>query len=195
MRDVLEELLDASGEEEEGGVLEQLLRPFRIPVGNAADRVQTTEEERSYDPQQPGERAQAPSRKQEELWEAIPESRLEQEDKRLAAAAARLTQAVSGERRATGEAAEYSAAWQPGTALEWDLSRSVSAAPALVRQLEQRNRAAVRAAASAGEVNAAARTESMLGQHISGGTLAGAREIDRAFERDARRYDSRFYLY
>ena len=198
MRDVLEELLDATGQEEEGGVLEQLLRPFRARAGNGANRAQITEEARAHAPEQPGERAVDIPQSQEELaqwWEETPEIRLEQEDKRLAAAAARLTQGLSGERRVTGGAAEDSAARQGGTAPEADFFRSVNAAPALARELEQRSRATVRAAAAAGDGNAAARGESRLGQHVSGSAVGGAREIDRAFERDARRYDSRFYLY
>ncbi len=198
MRDVLEELLDATGQEDEGGVLEQLLRLFRVRAGNGANRAQITEEARSYAPEQTGEEPVDAQQSQEELaqwWEEIPDIRLEQEDKRLAAAAARLTQGLPGERWATGGAAEDSAARQGGTAPEADFFLSVNAAPALTQQLEQRSRAAVRAAGAAGGGNASARAEAPLGQHTSGGTLSGAREIDRAFERDARRYDSRFYLY
>ena len=274
MRDVLEELLNVTDEEDEGGVLEQLLRRAAVRGGSMTlaqretaqqdapddtsqpkvrrererkaektslekqDRpVQTVEaveepgetaQTEKNEPDDPGQRVR--SREESRVHPTIPvrEERLAQESRKVSRSVARAqAQAVqargedlgtrSGMRRQlsgadsvrrgsvwTGEVPAADAFWWDGdlsdaqvagTALAQELSQSANASAALARQLEQSGRASARASSAAVSPVPSVREGTVIQREQTVGTVGSVKQVDRAFERDARRYDNPFYLY
>lgn len=196
MRDLLEELLALPEEEDEQEILEQLLRQAGTGTGRGAaleegdvpenfpqkwdENVEKIPTRPSAEPEQREDKrdVQAEQGWKEQLnGEEI--LRLEQELMRFGRSVSTPWQ-EHGARRAEREAE-----------LTWTLHR----APALAQQLERSVQAAVRASARTAGANTAAQTRTDVLRTPVGETEGGVKRIDRAFERDARRYDGRFYLY
>lgn len=193
MRDILEELLAVPDEEEEDGVLEGLLRRMFGAAGERGGLERGAEAE--YFPQ---------------TGEGFVET----------AAALRQTPSGEGQAAGTGREEPDGAEEEVGTSAQtlWQelaQNRQVQSAgdglnrtqrraegetqektlPALARQLEQGTRASARAGAPVrtGTDDLRTQTAAALPQAVE--EIFGVKRIDRAFERDARRYDSQFYLY
>ena len=216
MRDVLEELLSAAREEDGEEILEQLLRraatrgksrsaqedssPERTAltqekaVSGSARRPAQTEQEEA-EAQSGGENSLSQdNRQRQEQW------RLLQQTGGTPAQAARFERAAAQTKEPRDGSVAAAQTKEPrdgsAAAAQTEEARHEASAAALLGQLGKSGRAAGRAAASAAVP--APIPDASAGQARSEQALllaGGVKQVDRAFERDARRYDSQFYLY
>lgn len=194
MRDILEELLAVPDEEEEQGVLEGLLRRMFGAAGERGGLERGAERESFPQTgegfvetagtlrQMPSGEGQAADTGREEPDGA------EEEDGTAPAQALWQELEQNWQVQSAGDGLNRTQRRAEGEMQEKTL-------PALARQLEQGTRASARAGAPVrtGTDDLRPQTAAALPQAVEGSF--GVKRIDRIFERDARRYDSQFYLY
>lgn len=196
MKDLLEELLALPEADEQEILAQQLLRQVGTGTGRGAA------------PEEGGVPENFPQKwdKNVEKIPPRPSAEAEQrEDKRDVQAEQGWKKQLDGEEMLGLEqelrrfGRSVSTPWQEHGARraerEAELTWTLHRAPALAQQLERSVQAAARASARTAGANTAAQTRTDVLRTPVGETEGGVKRIDRAFERDARRYDGRFYLY